>query len=118
MQELKDLQDELKIARKLNFDKREIEHLERLIEKEQNKREKKKSMSIREFFLWIIGIICMAMVSFSAYPKNIIIYELILDYGNDYAFIIETTFSKERCEKKAAELKKSEKAKAYCLKRG
>jgi hypothetical protein len=62
----------------------------------------------------------MALFSFKAYPKNIILYELILDYGDDYAFIIETTFSKKRCEKRASEIMKSEKskAKAYCIKRG
>lgn len=70
---------------------------------------------------WIIAIILMALFSFRAYPTNIITYELIVDFGNDWTFIHEVILTKEKCDRRASEIKqelKNEKAKAYCIKRG
>lgn len=70
---------------------------------------------------WLIAIMLMAVISFKGYPTNITTYELILDFGNDWTFIHEVMLSKEKCDRRAIEIKqelKHEKAKAYCVKRG
>jgi len=70
---------------------------------------------------WLIAIMLMAVISFKGYSTNIITYELIVDFGNDWTFIHEVMLTKEKCDKRASEIKqelKHEKAKAYCVKRG
>lgn len=70
---------------------------------------------------WLIAIMLMAVISFKGYSTNITTYELILDFGNDWTFIHEVMLSKEKCDRRAIEIKqelKHEKAKAYCVKRG
>lgn len=71
---------------------------------------------------WLIAIICMALVSFNAYPTNIITWELIIDFGNDYAFKDSGYYlSLKKCEKRLKELKEElqdSKVKLYCIKRG
>lgn len=70
---------------------------------------------------WLIAIMLMAVISFKGYSTNIITYELIVDFGNDWTFIHEVMLSKEKCDRRASEIKqelKHEKAKAYCIKRG
>lgn len=70
---------------------------------------------------WLIAIMLMALISFKGYSTNIVTYELIVDFGNDWTFIHEVTLSKEKCDRRASEIKqelKNEKAKAYCIKRG
>lgn len=71
--------------------------------------------------IWLIAISLMAIFSFQAYPSNIVTYELIVDFGNDWTFIHEVTLSKDKCDKRADEIKqelKNDKAKVYCIKRG
>ena len=71
--------------------------------------------------IWVISIILMALLSFNAYPSNIPIYELIVDFGNDWTFIHEVTISKDKCDRRTNEIKqelKSQKVKVYCIKRG
>jgi len=70
---------------------------------------------------WLIAIMLMAVISFKGYSTNIITYELIVDFGNDWTFIHEVALTKEKCDRRAIEIKqelKHEKAKAYCVKRG
>lgn len=70
---------------------------------------------------WVIAITLMALISFKAYPTNIIAYELIIDFGNDWTFIHEVTLSKDKCDRRASQVKqelKNDKAKVYCIKRG
>jgi predicted small integral membrane protein len=70
---------------------------------------------------WLIAIMLMAVISFKGYSTNIITYELIVDFGNDWTFIHDVMLSKEKCDRRAIEIKqelKHEKAKAYCIKRG
>lgn len=70
---------------------------------------------------WLIAIMLMAVISFKGYSSNIDTYELIVDFGNDWTFIHEVMLSKEKCDRRASEIKqelKHEKAKAYCIKRG
>lgn len=70
---------------------------------------------------WLIAIMLMAVISFKGYSTNIITYELIVDFGNDWTFIHEVMLTKEKCDKRASEINqelKHEKAKAYCVKRG
>lgn len=70
---------------------------------------------------WLIAIMLMAVISFKGYSSNIVTYELIVDFGNDWTFIHEVMLSKEKCDRRASEIKqelKLEKAKAYCIKRG
>lgn len=70
---------------------------------------------------WLIAISLMALLSFNAYPTNITTYELIVDFGNDWTFIHEVTLSKEKCDKRAGEIKndlKNDNARVYCIKRG
>lgn len=74
-----------------------------------------------KYIIWLLSIILMALFSFKAYPVNIITYELIVDFGNDWTFIHEVTLTKEKCSKRADEIKqelKNDKAKVYCIKRG
>lgn len=62
---LKDLELELSIAEKFNFEKREIDNLKRQIEKEKNKNGESKQMSIaKKILLWVTSIILMASVSY------------------------------------------------------
>lgn len=71
--------------------------------------------------LWLIAIMLMALISFKGYSTNIVTYELIVDFGNDWTFIHEVTLSKEKCDRRADEIKqelKNDKAKVYCIKRG
>ena len=68
--------------------------------------------------LWILAIISMALFSFNAYPKNITTYELIIDFGEDYKFVVGIFISEKKCLLAANEIHKEEKAKAYCVKRG
>lgn len=70
---------------------------------------------------WLIAIMLMAVISFKGYSTNIVTYELIVDFGNDWTFIHEVMLTKEKCDRRASEIKqelKHEKAKAYCIKRG
>lgn len=71
---------------------------------------------------WLIAIICMVLFSFNAYPTNIVTWELIVDFGNDYAFKDSGYYlSLKKCEKRLEELKKDlkiDKAKLSCIKRG
>ena len=70
---------------------------------------------------WLIAIMLMAVISFKGYSTNIVTYELIVDFGNDWTFIHEVILTKEKCDRRASEIKqelKHEKAKAYCIKRG
>ena len=69
---------------------------------------------------WLIAISLMALLSFNAYPTDITTYELIVDFGNDWTFIHEVTLSKDKCDRRANEIKQELKtdAKVYCIKRG
>lgn len=68
MNELKQLEQELFIARKFNLGAREISKLESLIENEkakmQNKNGDNKKMELRKLLAWIISIILMASYSY------------------------------------------------------
>lgn len=68
MSNLKQLEQELFIARKFNLGAREINKLENLIENEkakmQNKKGDNKKMKLRKLLAWIIGIILMASYSY------------------------------------------------------
>lgn len=61
---LKDLENELRIAKRIKLSKREIENLERLIENEKQKMEKKEMGVLKRIILWLIGIILMAGYSY------------------------------------------------------
>jgi hypothetical protein len=65
-------------------------------------------------------IILMALLSFKAYPKGAAtepIYELILDFGEDFSFIHEVTTLKWYCEARVRYIVKRERVRAYCVKR-
>ncbi len=68
MSNLKQLEQELFIARKFNLGAREINKLENLIEIEkakiQNKKGEHKKMGFRKLLAWIISIILMASYSY------------------------------------------------------
>lgn len=68
MSNLKQLEQELFIARKFNLGAREINKLESLIENEkakiQNKKGEHKKMGFMKLLAWIIGIILMASYSY------------------------------------------------------
>lgn len=68
MSNLKQLEQELVIAKKFNLGNREINKLENLIEiekaKMQNKKGDNKKMKLRKLLAWIIGIILMASYSY------------------------------------------------------
>lgn len=66
--------------------------------------------------LKLITIILMALFSFKAYGKELVYYELILDFGNDFAFIQETLKSKNYCELRVKALA-LEKINARCIER-
>lgn len=68
--------------------------------------------------LKLITIILMALFSFKAYGKSVIIvWELILDFGNDNVFIHEVYRDKKYCNEKAKFISEVEKVKAYCIER-
>lgn len=64
MNALKDLENELRIAKKIKLSKREIENLGRLIENEKKKLEKKEMGVLKRILLWITGISLMASYSY------------------------------------------------------
>lgn len=64
MSNLKDLENELRIAKKIKLSKREIENLQRLIENEKQKLEKKEMGVLKRIVLWITGISLMAGYSY------------------------------------------------------
>ena len=61
---LKELENELRIAKKIKLSKREIENLERLIENEKQKMEKEEMGVLKRIVLWITGISLMAGYSY------------------------------------------------------
>lgn len=61
---LKELENELRIAKKIKLSKREIENLERLIENEKQKMEKKEMGVLKRIALWVTGISLMAGYSY------------------------------------------------------
>lgn len=61
---LKDLENELRITKRIKLSKREIENLERLIENEKQKMEKKEMGVLKRIILWITGISLMAGYSY------------------------------------------------------
>lgn len=61
---LKDLENKLRIAKRIKLSKREIENLERLIENEKQKMEKKEMGVLKRIILWITGISLMAGYSY------------------------------------------------------
>lgn len=68
--------------------------------------------------LKLTAIILMALLSFKAYGKNIVVvWELILDFGNDHTFIHEVYKDKKYCNEKAKFISEVEKVKAYCIER-
>ena len=74
--------------------------------------------------LKLITIILMALLSFKAYGDVVrqahhdnIIYELIIDFGNDFAFIHEVTKDKSHCEFRAKAIMIKDDVKAYCIRR-
>ena len=70
--------------------------------------------------IWIICIILMAFYSFTAYPSGVTLYELIIDFGNDFAFIHETTGSKIKCMNRVKEIRsefKNKTLRIYCIQR-
>ena len=69
-----------------------------------------------KILLRLITIILMALFSFKAYGKEIIVYELIIDFGNDFCFIHETTENKNYCELRVKTLAR-ENIKAKCIER-
>ena len=75
-----------------------------------------------KYILWLLSIILMALFSLKVYPTNITTYELIVDFGNDYAFRDTGYYlSLKKCEKRLRELKeeiKDDKVKLFCIKRG
>lgn len=64
MNVLKDLENKLRIAKRIKLSKREIENLERLIENEKQKMEKKEMGVLKRIILWITGISLMAGYSY------------------------------------------------------
>jgi len=68
MSNLRQLEQELFIARKFNLGAREINKLESLIENEKEKMQNKKGehwkMKLRKLLAWVIGIILMASYSY------------------------------------------------------
>lgn len=67
-------------------------------------------------YLKLITIILL-LFSFPVSTKDESIYELILDFGNDYVFIHEVTDKKWYCLERAKHIQKTERVRAYCLKR-
>jgi len=61
---LKDLENELRIAKRIKLSKREIENLERLIENKKKKLEKREMKGIKKVLMWLIGISLMAGYSY------------------------------------------------------
>lgn len=75
-------------------------------------------MEIKKNIIWLIAIILMAVFSFSAYPQeHTVVYELIIDFGNDNVFIHEVTTKKWYCDERVKFLHESEGIKAYCVRR-
>ena len=68
-------------------------------------------------FLKIMAIILMALLSYNIEGKSIPVYELIIDFGNDFTFIHEVYKDKKYCQEKAKFIFESEKVKAYCIAR-
>lgn len=64
MSNLKDLENEMRIAKRIKLSRREIENLERLIENEKQKLEKKQMGVLKRIVLWITGISLMAGYSY------------------------------------------------------
>ena len=58
----------------------------------------------------------MALFSFRAYGKELVVYELVLDFGNDFVFIHETTKNKSYCELRVKTLAR-ENINARCIER-
>lgn len=70
-----------------------------------------------KIILKLITIILMALFSFKAYGKSLVVYELIIDFGRDFTFIHEVTSNKEYCELRVKTLLATENIKAYCIER-
>ena len=67
--------------------------------------------------LKITAIILMALLSYNLESKQITVYELIIDFGNDSTFIHEVYKDKKYCLEKAKFISGVEKVKAYCIER-
>lgn len=67
--------------------------------------------------LKITAIILMALLSYNIESKQITVYELIIDFGNDNVFIHEVYRDKSYCQEKAKFISEIEKVKAYCIER-
>lgn len=73
-------------------------------------------MNLTSILGWVISIILMAAFSFSAYPREqTVIYELIIDFENDFTFIHEVTKSKFYCQARVEFLRKNEGINAHCV---
>ena len=67
--------------------------------------------------LKLVSILLMALLSYNLESKQITVYELIIDFGNDSTFIHEVYKDKKYCQEKAKFIFESEKVKAYCIER-
>lgn len=67
--------------------------------------------------LKLIAVILMALLSYNLESKQITVYELIIDFGNDNVFIHEVYKDKNFCKEKAKFISEIEKVKAYCIER-
>ena len=67
--------------------------------------------------LKLIAVILMALLSYNIESKQITVYELIIDFGNDNVFIHEVYKNKNYCQEKAKFISEIEKVKAYCIER-
>ena len=67
--------------------------------------------------LKLLAIFLMALLSYNIEGKSIPVYELIIDFGNDFTFIHEVYKNKTYCQEKAKFILEVEKVKAYCIER-
>ncbi len=71
-------------------------------------------------FYFLLVLIAYTLALLPLFPKEglgEIYYELILDFGNDFTFIHETTKSEEHCRFRAITISIKENVNAYCVKR-
>jgi hypothetical protein len=118
MNHVKELELELFIAKKRKLDPREIANLERLLAKHKKPQPPKKTILQSIVTKLLTFVIFALFVVNNLYPQNpITIYELIIDFGNDFTFIHETTKSEEHCRFRAITISIKENVNAYCVKR-
>lgn len=68
-------------------------------------------------YTFTIALLTKSLNAKTASEQTGVIYELILDFGNDFTFIHETTKSEEHCRFRAITISIKENVNAYCVKR-